>query len=192
MRKSLFWSPALALCRARRLVCDSPATFLLVGCASDRRTDRSMNILCCASDRRAVGGLSLDSIDRPQSPVVKSRGFGGKELSLIDAWIARREEGDLEGAVSFCASNIVVVPPAGGEICGIDQVKATVFVKAAQPPTKVMVPLQAKEGEPGCFYREVLFTALFMKAVVRQEWCLANTGRDGLKITKITLTRVPQ
>lgn len=147
-------------------------------------------LTCCTSDTQRKVRLK---------PGPQLWGFGDeekrdaqvrKEILFIEAWLDKREAGDIDGAAADCASDISIRLP-GAELAGLDEVKAKVFVKAAPKPLIVLQPVQEMPGQRHVYWRLAVFEFAGTKQTrVRREWHLVYDDTGRMKISKIVLTRV--
>lgn len=153
--------------------------------------DAIFSKLCCATPRAATLV--------PPKPPPPFWGFGGedkaetqrkKEIEFIEAWLKKREKGDIGGAAADCTADMTIESPGAKSVVGLEEVKAKVFAKAAPTPLVILQPVQELPGQQHVYWRMAVFDFSGGKQTkIRREWHLVYDDTDSLKISKIVLKK---
>jgi len=131
------------------------------------------------------GGFSIFGEDKDVAKVKR-------EVAFVEAWLEKRQVGDIEGATRDCTQDISIESPGSTPVVGLDIVKDKIFGKAAPKPMLILQPVQAKSGAPGVYWRMAVFEFSKGKHTkVRRTWHLAYEG-GAPKIQRIVLEKMPE
>ena len=149
-------------------------------------------LFCCASDNERKGEL------KPLPPFLRM--FSGEEkiptmmrmdIFFIQAWIEKREAGDIEGAAADCTTDILVELPGDKLLVGLEEVKEKVFSKTAPKPLMILQPVQEMPGQQHVYWRLAVFdfASGLKQTKVRHEYHLVYDDRGKLKVSKVVLRK---
>ena len=91
--------------------------------------------------------------------------------SVVSAWIAARELGDVEQAAAMCHQDFAFTSPQLSAR-GLDLAKERLFPQAAPKPLAVHTPLQTMKDQEEVVIREVSFRAGNQSVLVRQTFTM--------------------